>query len=71
MIVVVLTIGLYAAIRVVSLHQIDGVLHNRHLAGVRYGTIIEFALLFGAGGCALWTPSRRLATDPASAEVAA
>ena len=59
MIVVVLTIGLFAAIRVVSLHQIDGLLHNRHIAGVRFGTIIESALLVAAGACALWTPSRR------------
>ena len=49
MIVVVLTVGVYAAIRVVSLHQIDGALHNRHIAGVRYGTVIEFALLIVAG----------------------
>ena len=41
MIVVVLTIGIYAAIRVVSLHQIDAVLHNRRTWGVRNGTLIE------------------------------
>ena len=71
MIVVVLTIGVYAAIRVVSLHQIDGLLHNRHIAGVRYGTLIEYALLLLAGACAVWTPRRhdRLEVDRASAEV--
>jgi hypothetical protein len=59
MIVVVLTLGLYAAIRVVSLHQIDAILHNRHIAGVRYGTIIEYALLVLAGACTFWTPRQR------------
>jgi hypothetical protein len=59
MIVVVLTIGVYAAIRVVSLHQIDGLLHNRHTAGVRYGTVIEYSLLLLAGACAVWTPRRK------------
>jgi hypothetical protein len=65
MIVAVLTIGLFAAIRVVSLHQIDGVLHNRHLLGLRYGTVIEFALLLIAGACALWKPLRE---DPVPLE---
>ena len=58
MIVIVLTLGAYAAIRVVSLHQIDAILHRRHFAGVRYGTAIEYALLVVAGACALWTPRR-------------
>jgi hypothetical protein len=59
MIVVVLTLGAYAAIRIVSLHQIDAILHRRQIAGVRFGTVIEFALLGVAGACALWTPRRR------------
>ena len=45
MIVIVLTLGAYAAIRVVSLHQIDAILHNRRVVGVRYGAVIEYALL--------------------------
>lgn len=59
MIVVVLTIGVYAAIRIVSLHQIDGVLHNRRVAGARYGTVIELVLLLLTGTCALWTQRRQ------------
>ena len=58
MIAVVLTIGVYAAIRVVSLHQVDAVLHNRRLVGARYGALIELTLLLLAGICALWTPRR-------------
>ena len=45
MIVVVLTVGFYAAIRIVSLHQLDSVLYRRQAAGMRYGTLIEFGLL--------------------------
>jgi hypothetical protein len=60
MIVVVLTIGFYAAVRIVSLHQIDGLLHRREIAEVRFGTVIELALLFLAAMCALWTPRRTL-----------
>jgi hypothetical protein len=60
MIVVVLTVGLYAAIRVVSLHQLDAVLYRRRSVGVRHATLIEYALLYLAGLCAIWTPRRRL-----------
>jgi hypothetical protein len=60
MIVIVLTIGFYAAVRIVSLHQIDGLLHRRQVAGARYGTIIELGLLFLAAACAMWTPRRKL-----------
>jgi hypothetical protein len=60
MIVVVLTIGFYAAVRIVSLHQIDGLLHRRGVLGVRYGTIVELALLFLAAACTMWTARRRL-----------
>jgi hypothetical protein len=58
MIVVVLTVGFYAAIRIVSLHQLDSVLYRHREAGVRNGTLIEFALLCVAGVCAIWTPTR-------------
>jgi hypothetical protein len=60
MIVAVLTICFYAAIRVVSLHQIDAVLHRRRSFGMRRGTLIEYVLLSLAGICAIWTPRRRL-----------
>lgn len=70
MIVVVLTIGFYALVRIVSLHQVDGLLYRRHTAGVRNGTLIEFALLCVAGACAIWTP-RRAASAPTPTQVAA
>lgn len=60
MIVVVLTIGAFAAIRSVSLHQLDSLLHRRHLAGVRYGTVIEYVLLVIAAIVTVWTPRRSL-----------
>jgi hypothetical protein len=70
MIVVVLTLGFYAAVRVVSLHQIDGLLHRREIAEVRYGTVIELALLLLAAVCALWTPRRTLGGPVGPREVA-
>jgi hypothetical protein len=66
MIVIVLTIGFYAAVRIVSLHQLDAVLHRRQAAGMRYGTIFEYVLLLAATACAVWTPRRRLGTRPES-----
>jgi hypothetical protein len=63
MIVVVLSLGFYAAIRIVSLHQLDSLLYRRHMVGVRDGTLIEFVLLFLAASCAVWTSRRRLDTD--------
>ncbi|HEX6657902.1 MAG TPA: hypothetical protein VF065_07460 [Ilumatobacter sp.] len=62
MIVIVLTIGFYAAVRIVSLHQLDWLLYRRQAAGMRYGTIFEVLLLSAATACALWTPRRRLDT---------
>lgn len=63
MIVVVLSVGFYAAIRIVSLHQLDSLLYRREAAGMRYGTWFEFALLVIAAVCAIWTPSRNLESD--------
>jgi hypothetical protein len=63
MVVVVLTVGFYALIRIVSLHQVDGLLYRRRAVGVRYGTLIEFGLLGVAAACAIWTPRRRLEPD--------
>ncbi len=42
---VLMTMGAFAAVRIVSLHQIDGVLHRRFEAGLRVDASIEFALL--------------------------
>lgn len=70
MIVIVLTIGFYAAIRIVSLHQIDGLLHRREIAGARFGTIIELALLLLAAACAVWTPRRTVSAAGTRADTA-
>jgi hypothetical protein len=60
-IVAVVTLAAYAAIRVVSLHQIDGLLYRRRIGDVRFGTAVEFGLLAFAGVCTVltvFTPAR-------------
>lgn len=42
---VLFTVECFAAIRVVSLHQVDALLYHRHLGGVRWVAIIELTLL--------------------------
>ena len=59
----VVTLAAYAAIRVVSLHQIDALLHRREIAGVRVGTVIEMTLLLVAGLVTMWVPADR-STSP-------
>jgi hypothetical protein len=48
------TIGCFAAIRLVSLHQIDAVLYRRQIVGVNLGAVAELALLVLATALALW-----------------
>lgn len=55
MTMIVLVITAYAAIRLVSLHEVDTLLHRHRYAGVRLGAIAEYGLLVAAGVCALWT----------------
>ncbi|HWL42365.1 MAG TPA: hypothetical protein VNQ73_05430 [Ilumatobacter sp.] len=43
----------FMAVRMVSLHQVDSILHHRHLAGMRVGTVLEFVLLAMFGGATL------------------
>ncbi len=52
----VITIVAFAAIRVVSLHQVDAVLYRREVAGVRFGALFEFSLLAIAGVITTWVP---------------
>lgn len=59
MMVVVMTIGAYVAIRMVSLHQVDSLLYRRDLMGMRIGTLTEYVLLAVAGAGTFWTPARR------------
>lgn len=46
----------YAAVRIVSLHQVDQLLYRRDIAGVRVGILIEAALLVVTGLITLWVP---------------
>lgn len=57
--IMVVTLAAYAAIRVVSLHQIDAVLHRRELGGLRIATVIEMVLLIITGLVTLWVPADR------------
>lgn len=50
------TLGAFAAVRIVSLHQIDGVLQHRFEAGMRVGTFVEFALIAIVGALTVWSP---------------
>lgn len=54
--IVVATIGAFAAVRVVSLHQVDAVLYRRHIGPVRIGTIAEWCLLTAAALTTCWVP---------------
>jgi hypothetical protein len=58
----VVTLAAYAAIRVVSLHQVDTLLHRREIAGVRVGAVIEITLLIITGLVTLWVPAGRAAS---------
>src|SRR5690606_37706828 len=49
---VALTIAAFAAARGVSLHQVDSLVHGHSVVGMRVGTIVEYALLVVAAGCA-------------------
>lgn len=57
----VITLAAFAAIRVVSLHQVDGLLHRRDIAGVRVGTVIEMTLLIATALVTAWVPADRSA----------
>lgn len=43
-VVMVVTLCAFVAVRLVSLHQIDSLLHRRHVAGMRLGTWVEYWL---------------------------
>jgi hypothetical protein len=60
---VVVTLAAFAAIRVVSLHQVDALLHRREISGARVGTVIEMTLLVVAGLTTWWVPPARKGAD--------
>ena len=66
MMVIVMTIGAYVAIRMVSLHQVDSLLYRRDLFGMRIGTLTEYALLAVACAGTFWTPTRRFDVSAAT-----
>jgi hypothetical protein len=63
----VITFGLmcFAAIRVISLHQVDSLLYRRHIAGVRIGVLVELSGLVIAGAAILFRAvTRRQVAEP-------
>ncbi len=59
----IVTLLAFAAIRIVSLHQIDSVLHRRHIGVIRVGTLTELLLLVVASLATLWVPVGRAKPD--------
>jgi len=51
------TIGCFAGIRTISLHQVDGLLYRRFIAGAKVGSVIEVALLAVAFATTFWQPA--------------
>lgn len=45
----------FTAVRLVSLHHIDAVLHRRDIAGARVGTLLEYALVALVAVVSIWT----------------
>lgn len=45
----VVTLAGFAAVRVISLHQIDSILYRTHIGGVRVSTFVELTLLLLTG----------------------
>lgn len=48
----------FVALRVVSLHQIDTVLHRREVEGLRVGTLAEYTINATTLGAVAWVPLR-------------
>lgn len=66
---VVGTLVSFAAVRMISLHQIDSLLHRNDLTGVRVGAVVELVLLAATIGSALWGVRSAGAVPPAPAPV--
>jgi hypothetical protein len=58
------TIGCFAGVRTISLHQVDGLLYRRYLAGAKFGAVVEVALLAVAFAITFWQPATRLDRGP-------
>lgn len=59
----VVTLAAFAAVRVVSLHQVDSLLYRTHVAGVRIATLAELVLLAVTALATLWCPPARGDSD--------
>lgn len=59
MIVMVVTMAAFAAVRSVSLHQVDSLLYRTHIMGVRVVTLTETTLLISTGLLTFWSPPTR------------
>lgn len=55
----VVTLAAFAAVRTISLHQLDSVLYRTDVAGVRVATFVELTLLALTGLATLWCPLAR------------
>jgi hypothetical protein len=64
------TIVCFAAIRLVSLHQIDAVLYRRQVMGAKFGAVVELILLAVAAALSLWASSRAVPDQPATRPLA-
>lgn len=67
--VLLVTLAAFGAVRVVSLHHIDGVIHDVQIAGVRVGTVIEVALQVCTALAMCWVPVGRIRSEDSPAGV--
>lgn len=65
------TLGAFAAVRIVSLHQIDRVLQHRFAVGMRIGTLMELALISIVAVVTIWSPLTSSAGHTVRASAAA
>jgi hypothetical protein len=61
----VATLAAFAAVRIVSLHQVDSLLYRTDVEGVRVATFVELTLLALTGLATLWCPAARDRSDDA------
>jgi hypothetical protein len=64
------TIVCFAAVRLVSLHQIDAVLYRRQVMGAKVGAAVELVLLAMAAALSLWASRQAIPGGPATRPLA-
>jgi hypothetical protein len=65
MALMVFSLMCFAGIRLISLHQIDGLLERRHIAGVKIGALTELIGLTVSIAVTFWQPRTRSLREPA------